>query len=180
MPSRITIYAGFMQRLGAFFIDAGLLFFIYAPFHFYNIIEAKSFYLFVFYQLLWMLYKPFCEFFWGQTIGKAALRIKVYSADMIKLSFGKSFFRNVLFMMPAISGFYFYQSVFSTEKFLNIQDYFEFQEAFILEFPLFNVLYYSIIAIILLDSIYLMFFGGVKEKSLHDKWAGTVVINLDH
>lgn len=179
MSDRFRIHASFMQRFGAYFIDAGLLFFIYMPFHFYNIIEGKSLLLMFFYQSVWFLYKPLCEFFWGQTLGKAILRIQVTQDTYSKLGFFGAISRNMLFMLQAGLGFYFYKIAFSSQAFLNLTDFRSFQLAFLETFPMYNVLFYSTLALIMLDAIYLMFLGGIKEKSLHDKWAKTVVIVVE-
>jgi uncharacterized RDD family membrane protein YckC len=179
MSEKYRPHARFMQRFGAYFIDAGLLFFIYTPFHFYNIIEGKSLYLFFFYQSIWLLYKPFCEFFWGQTLGKAALRIKVTTDDYTKLGFVAAFNRNLFFMLHAGVGYYFYNLAFTSQYFLNLNDYRTFQATFFNTYPLYNILFYSTLALIMIDAIYLMFMGGIKEKSWHDKWAKTTVISVE-
>ena len=176
MSDRLQIHASFMQRFGAIFIDAGFLFFVYTPFHFYNIIESKSIYLMYFYQSIWLLYKPLSELFFGQTLGKAILRIQVKDNQYRKLGFLGAFSRNGLFMLQSGLGFYFYQKAFTSKGLLHIHDFRSFQMAFFETFPMYNMLFYFVLALIMLDAIYLMFFGGVKEKSLHDKWAKTVVI----
>ncbi|MDV7396709.1 hypothetical protein RZS08_35255, partial [Arthrospira platensis SPKY1] len=83
---------------------------------------------------------------------------------------------NVLFMLQSGLGFYFYPLAFLNSDLAHINDFQIFQFAFIEAFPLYNVLFYSVFAIILLDAIYLMFLGGVKEKALHDRWAKTAVV----
>jgi uncharacterized RDD family membrane protein YckC len=45
---------------------------------------------------LWFNYFAFCEWRWGQTIGKNATGIEVHSLDSDKLNFGQASIRNLL------------------------------------------------------------------------------------
>ncbi len=72
-----VVYATFWQRLGALIIDGLILSVIIFPLSYYNEITWKSIIFLLAITILTVAYKPFCEYRYGATIGKMALRIGV-------------------------------------------------------------------------------------------------------
>jgi uncharacterized RDD family membrane protein YckC len=98
-----VIYAGLPPRLLAATIDNVTLFFL--PFIFLGglLVQLAAQDVVVFgistfvYLSLWFNYFAFCEWRWGQTVGKNAAAIEVRSLDGAeKLTFGQASIRNLL------------------------------------------------------------------------------------
>ena len=59
-----------------------------------NIVHLKSFMIYFIVALVAILYKPLLEYFFGATVGKYALDIKVSNANLEKITLTQSFKRS--------------------------------------------------------------------------------------
>jgi membrane protease YdiL (CAAX protease family)/uncharacterized RDD family membrane protein YckC len=95
-------YVGFWRRLLAAGLDnfvwIAFLFWIYGPIvgAVYDASPGAAVAMLFAYASLWFNYFAFCEWRWGQTIGKNATGIEVRSLDRGELSFGRASIRNLL------------------------------------------------------------------------------------
>src|SRR5688572_14221572 len=98
----MTYYAGFWRRMSAAAIDTGIWiivsgwFFGSFPESFYNDHPEAAGLLAILFFTLWFNYFAFCEWRWGQTLGKNWTRIKVVSEDGSPLTWGQASMRNLL------------------------------------------------------------------------------------
>ncbi|MGH2956930.1 MAG: RDD family protein [Solirubrobacterales bacterium] len=98
-----VVYVGFWRRLLASFIDNVTWLCFYAFYYVYLVAvvgvfsEVAAVFVVLAFFSLWFNYFLFCEWRWGQTIGKNATGIEVRSLDgSERLSFGQASVRNVL------------------------------------------------------------------------------------
>ena len=98
----MTYYAGFWRRMSAAAIDMGIWLILSTwifgsfPESFYDDNpEAAGILVLVFFTL-WFNYFAFCEWRWGQTLGKNWTKIKVVSEDGSPLTWGQASMRNLL------------------------------------------------------------------------------------
>ena len=165
-------YGTFGLRLGALFIDSLLI----LPFilfeNLYNIPYLKSELLLSVVFIFALLYKPFTEYYFGATVGKMILRLKVVNSQLNKPTWKEILFRNIFHITPIIIGFSVAFITFSQPEFSNITS---FREYSILEKHSLNFAYQFIsFTVIMTDSLFLL--TDKKCRALHDRIARTFII----
>ena len=115
-----------MTRLKAGFID----FIVLSPwlftFLFYNPIVWKSYFILFLGQTLLMLYKPYCEYRYGYTVGKWVFGLKCFSVTNERISISQAFYRNIFFIAPVFFSMPIYFNVFNSDDFKNVDTYVEY------------------------------------------------------
>jgi len=97
--------AGFWIRVLATLIDVLVLSPVGAL-SFINLFYMKSLLLLFVLQLPWLLYKPLMEAFYGATLGKMALKIRVIDADGNNLTLSEAYIRSFLpILTPVVVSF---------------------------------------------------------------------------
>lgn len=94
-------WAGFWIRVGASLLDV-LVLIPLIVLNFYNLISLKSMLLHLLVIVLGMAYKPWMEYRYGATLGKMAVKIKVVSEGMGKLSVYQAILRNYPFWLDQL------------------------------------------------------------------------------
>lgn len=93
--------AGFWIRVVASFIDA-LVFIPIIVISFLNFSSIKSSFLLVIIAILGLMYKPFMESYYGATLGKMALGLKVIDERGEKLDLQSAYIRFTPFLLAAV------------------------------------------------------------------------------
>jgi uncharacterized RDD family membrane protein YckC len=170
-------YADIGRRIGAFFIDIAVLLPIIGL-SFYNFITLKNLPLFLLVSLLSILYKPLLEYYYGATVGKMALKLKVVNKQNEGIELGQSFIRSLpgylgsLLMLPV------QYAMFSDSGFMDADTFMSFS-VYSTEFNK-NYAYMNFIGPIqtiffIIDLIVAT--QNNKNQSIHDMMANTYVID---
>ena len=165
-------YATFGQRLSACLID--LL--VFAPLivlDWANNTKWKSMALMIIIALVSMLYKPFCEFMYGRTIGKMSMKILVVNTEFNKIALSQAILRNIFDLSERIYSLVTSIMVFRMLEFKytdSINDYTTLND---------NIQYSNYITIVTTAILIVEVICVLRDKqrrSLHDRIAHTLVI----
>ena len=123
-------YAGFWIRFGASLIDSLVLIPI-ALLTFYDILVLKSFPFYLIISVIGVLYKPLMEHYYGATLGKMAVGIKVVDRSFHRIDLGKSFVRSMPWLVnqaAAIVSMYFMFYTFGFDEATDFMEFAQFQQ----------------------------------------------------
>jgi len=165
-------FATFTQRVFASLIDIAVLFPLMA-FNALNILNYKSFALWVGITLLIMAYKPLMEFRCGATVGKMKLGISVISEDHSPITIHQAITRYLPWIITNITGFYATMVLFEHPDFSDVQNLNSYMEL-LQSMPKSDIT--SIAGYILVGSIMYILFNA-KNQAGHDLIAQTLVIH---
>jgi len=161
--------AGFWIRVLAFLID-GLVFSPVIALFFINLLQVKSLLLLFCIQLPWLIYKPFMEAFYGATLGKMALKIRVIDADGNNLTLSEAYIRSFLpILAPVVLSFAALFSLFLTPGFERVSSLEELEELMTLGHPLYSFLDDIATWVVLIDVVVVAFTR--RKRAIHDMMA---------
>jgi uncharacterized RDD family membrane protein YckC len=166
-------YGGFWPRFGALILDGIILSPISFGLTYYNITSWKSSALMILVSLIGIGYKPFMEFYYGATLGKMALKLKVTNLNFEKADLGTILLRNIFHILPTLLSLFFTVGMFSDPDFESIsgyQDYLMFSQ----RFSAAQYISYGSGLITIVEAI--MLAVDQQKRTLHDRIAGTFVI----
>ena len=167
-------YGGFWQRFGALIIDG----FILAPISFgvtyFNIVSWKSSVVLILATVISTAYKPFLEYNYGATWGKMAVKVKVTNLELEKASLSEILLRNIFHILPAVITLLLTLQIYVDPDFESITGFMEYS-AFTQKFTALQYANIPIGLIVIVDAIVLL--ADQQKRSLHDKIAGTLVID---
>jgi uncharacterized RDD family membrane protein YckC len=166
-------YGGFWPRLGALIIDGIILSPITFGVTYFNITQWKSAPLMLALTLLAIAYKPFMEFTYGATLGKMALGLKVTNLNFERADLGQVLLRNIFNIAPSLVTLVISFSMYNDPDFQDVSGYQEFlgfSQGFVANQFVSGIS--SIIAIVEL----IMILSDDRRRSLHDRMAGTFVV----
>lgn len=123
-PTLEPRYAGFWVRVVASILDALVLLPV-GIFTFFSLIYFNSLPLYVLSVIISGLYKPFCEYKFGATLGKMVIDLKVTSEDYQSLSLEQSFIRSSPFLLNTIASILLIFLVFDANTFDKVNGFFE-------------------------------------------------------
>ncbi len=166
------VYGTFGQRLLGLLIDGLVL----VPFilfeNFYNIPHLKSEIVLALIFILALTYKPLTEYYFGATVGKMVLKLKVVNLQLNKPTLTEVLLRNILHIIPIIIGFSVTFYLFAQPEFNDIST---FKEYSVLQKQYLNLTYQIIsFAVILTDTLFLLV--DTKRRTLHDRIGQTYII----
>jgi uncharacterized RDD family membrane protein YckC len=166
-------FAGFWLRFFALLIDGIIIGSISTVVLYLNLGGWKNYWLQLIITLLVAAYKPFCEFSYGATIGKRAMKIKVVNENFEPLSLQNALLRDIFSLVQeAISIFYFSRVFFSAS--INDVDSFS-SYTHVLSSMNFYVATRGLVGIlIVVDAIY--FLVNSQHRALHDLIGKTFVV----
>ena len=167
-----VLYATFWQRLGAVIID-GLIFSLIIPLNIYNETSGKSPALLLASAAITILYKPFCEYKYGATVGKMALKIVVTNKAYQKPRGQEAILRNIFQIIFAALNLVVTLLVFANPQF-KAATTFAAYATLRNQLNLVNLITFSICIVYLIDAIFLM--ADQQKRSLHDRIAATFVV----
>lgn len=166
-------YAGFWIRFGASLIDS-LVMIPIVILTFYNIFMLKSFLFYVIIAIIGAMYKPLMEHYYGATVGKMAVSIKVVNPSLQRIDLGQSFLRSLPWLLQTgvgIVSMYFMFYTYGFDEVFEFMDFVSFQGS--VDDPV------SFLSSFI--SLFLLVTGIVIAtndfaQGLHDKMANTFVI----
>lgn len=166
-------YGGFWTRLGALLVDAVVLAPVTLCVLYFNIISWKSPAILVVLTLVSLAYKPFCEFFYGATLGKMALRLKVVNLQLEKANLQEILLRNIFHIVPSLVSLFLTIDIYNEPEFTEITGFMEYT-MFTQQFVVLQSISTVSGLITLVDGIVLL--ADKQKRSLHDRIGKTYVI----
>lgn len=156
-------YSHPLRRVLAFILDELLLWPIYGLLASYVYSYSLSVFLFALINISVAVYRPYMEYSYGYTLGKKLFRLKVLGSDLKALSLQQAVLRNGLTLLSCVSS-------------SAIQVYFLLSSSAVwTNAPNWETYYaYTFIVLIVIDGMVL--FMDLKQMSLHDIIAKTLVV----
>jgi uncharacterized RDD family membrane protein YckC len=170
-------YGGFWPRVGASLLDGIVIAPIVFGVMYFNVVSFKSTALLIIANGLAMAYKPFMEYTYGATLGKMALDLKVVNLELERANLNEIILRNIFHIGGSLLSLIFMIVVFNASGFEEISGYMEYA-AFSQNFVGLQAVNYLTTLVTLIDAIVLIV--DEKKRALHDKIAGTFVIDSKH
>lgn len=167
-------YAKFLERVAASIIDM-VIFIPLIAVTFYNTMDWKNLGLAILLILIGFLYKPLMEYYYGATLGKMAMKIKVLDTGYDEITMGQSFTRAFPWIISTIVNLLVTYLMFQDPDFYDADGFFAFSQ-FSQEFG--PSVYNNYAAMVLFLSIFFMFWEK-RKQTLHDKVANTVVVKMN-
>jgi len=166
--------AGFWIRVLAFLID-GLVFSPVFALSLINMLQVKSLLLLFVILLPELIYKPFMEAFYGATLGKMALKIRVIDPHGNNLTLGKAYVRSFLpILVPVVLSFAVLFSLFLTPGFERASSFEEIDELMTLGNPLLSFLDDIATWVLVIDVVVVPF--SSRKRAIHDMMAGSFCV----
>ena len=166
-------YASFIQRVAASLVDMVIFIPIIAA-SFYNTMDMKNLGLAMLLILVSFLYKPLMEYYYGATLGKMAMKLKVLDLNFEDISMGQSFSRAFPWIISTVVNLIVTYLMFQDPDFYDAIGFFAFGQ-YSNEFAASS--YNTYAGLVLLISIIFIFWEK-RKQTLHDKVAKTVVVKL--
>ena len=166
-------YGGFWPRLGAMLLDGLVLSPITVSIIFFNVSSWKSIEILIIGTILTVAYKPFLEFYYGATLGKMAVGLKVVNLELQKASIEEILLRNIFYIVPSVISLYFSIEIYRDPGFADIDGFIEYS-AFSQQFKIPQYVTWASALITLVDGIIML--ADNQSRSLHDKIGKTLVI----
>lgn len=169
-------YGDWLRRLLAYLIDFIIVTLVAFPLNYFNITGHKSFLWFLGVILISISYKPMFEFYYSKTIGKHFLGLNVKNVELQSISIAQAYIRNVFFILPSLLSIPFYYLAFRDPFLIEITGIKDFASAMSLKYPLQGILSSLIFVVLVVDSLFLFIDGKKKNRTLHDVFAKTLVL----
>lgn len=168
-------FVGFWPRFGALFIDGIILGVFALIFSFiFNDVNSLTFILTT--SLIPIIYNPVLEYYYGATIGKMAIRIKIINYNLRKLTLNNVILRNIIyFTLQLISLAGDLNQYFNRDGITNLFSLFTNFEDWFTTVAIFTVVYLILfIVVYIVEIIFLV--SDEKHRSLHDRIGKTYVV----
>lgn len=120
-------YAGFWIRFGASLIDS-LVMIPIVLLTFYDMMMLKSFAFYVVISIIGALYKPLMEHYYGATLGKMAVGIKVVDSTFHRIDLETAFLRALPWLFNQVISLVSMYFIFFTVGFQDVEGFMEFAE----------------------------------------------------
>ncbi|WP_025663478.1 RDD family protein [Aquimarina megaterium] len=169
-------YAKFWDRVGAYIIDGLIVGTLTFALNYLNITNFKSFLFYLPITVAGILYKPYMESYYGATLGKMALNLKVTDLNYNKIDFNKSFLRSLIIIIPSLIYIPVYYFAFDNPEITKSEGFMEFSVALASAYPTTSLIINIFSFIFIVDLIVLLSEGNKKQRSLKDFIAKTYVI----
>ena len=169
-------YARFWDRAGAYILDALILGSVSFGLNYLNIVNSKSFLLYLPVAVLGILYKPFMESYYGATLGKMALDLKVTDLSYAKINFEKSLLRSLIVIAPSLFYLPVYYVAFQDPQIINTDGFLDFSLKLASTYPAVGFITNILSVIFLADLVVLLVNNSKNARSLKDIMAATYVI----
>lgn len=172
-------YGKFWIRALAYLTDGVILLLISLPITYLNITQYKSFTLYFIIAVIGVLYKPILEFYFGATIGKYFLGLKVININYSKIKLSQSFLRSSILILPSAMFIPVFYLVFKNPDILKINSFMEYSQAVSLNYPIQNYISYTIQLILVIEIIILLTDKTKTQRALHDRIGKTFVVKTE-
>jgi uncharacterized RDD family membrane protein YckC len=173
-PEADIVFAKFWTRFGAGLIDGLISLVIVLPITYFNVTQWKIPWIFVLTSLFTVMYKPFMEYQYGATLGKMAVGIQVVGNQFQKVTLKEVLQRVSFYLVPNIIQEALTLKVYFSKQLDSIQHYKDYNDFIISSNPALYIL--NIIVFVLLVADCITFLSNGQNRSLHDLYAGTYVI----
>jgi uncharacterized RDD family membrane protein YckC len=174
-PEAEIVFAKFWIRFGAMLIDGLITVVIILPVTYFNVIQWKIPWVYILTSLLTIIYKPFMEYQFGATLGKMAMGIKVVGHQFQKVTLKEELRRVSFYLVPNIIQQILALNVYFSKQLNDIRHYKDYNNLIVSSNPALYIL--NIIVFVLFVADCITFFSNVQNRSLHDLYAGTYVID---
>lgn len=171
-----TKFAGYGIRIGAYLTDIVIITLIVIPINYLNLTNYKNFLIYLATALIGVLYKPMTEHYFGATIGKYVLDLKVTDHNFNRINLKQSFLRSSILMIAPILYIPIYYFAFNNPEIMNIESFMDISKSIIGYYPIESIISKISFALLVVD---LVFMTTDKEKlfrSLHDRIGKTYVL----
>ncbi len=173
-PEAEIVFAKFWTRFGAFMTDGLITIIIILPVTYFNVIQWKVPWVFILTSIITIIYKPFMEYRYGATLGKMAVGIKVVGHQFMKVTLKEELRRVSFYLVPSIIQQILTLKFYFSDQLDSIHQYKDYNDFIVSTNPALFIL--NIIVIFLLVADTITFLSNNQNRSLHDIYAGTYVI----
>jgi uncharacterized RDD family membrane protein YckC len=173
-PEADIIYSRFWDRLGALLLDGFIMILITMPVSYFNITSWKIPGLYIVIGLISILYKPVLECRYGATLGKMILGLEVVGHDFGRITVSEEVKRVSFYLFPAILQHIITAPLYFSSAFDTMYNYREFNRQVTAANP--SLLWISGIVFVLFFADAVAFFVNQPNRTLHDVYADTNVI----
>jgi uncharacterized RDD family membrane protein YckC len=173
-PEADIIFAKFWTRFGASLIDGLITIIIILPVTYFNVIQWKIPWVYIVTSLLTIVYKPFMEYEYGATLGKMAVGIKVVGHGFQKVNLKEELRRVSFYIVPNIIQQVLTLNFYFSHQLDSVQHYKDYNDYIVNSNPALYILNIIVVVLLIIDCI--TFFSNNQNRSLHDLYAGTYVI----
>jgi len=173
-PELDVRYAKFGPRFGAGLIDGIITLLVLVPITYMNVIQWKIPAIFILTSLFTICYKPFLEYRYGATLGKMAVGIKVVGYQFQKVTLQEELRRVSFYIVPSIIQEIMTLKIYFSDDLKSIVNYSDYNNYITGSNP--ALVWLNIIVFVLLVADCITFLTNEQNRSLHDLYAGTYVI----
>jgi len=173
-PEAEIVFAKFWPRFGAMLIDGLVIIIIILPVTYFNVIQWKIPWVYILTSLITIIYKPYLEYQFGATFGKMAVGIKVVGHQFQKVTLKEELRRVSFYIVPNIIQQVLTLKVYFSNQLNSIHHYKDYNDYIVSTNPALYILNIIVIVLLVVDTI--TFFSNDQNRSLHDLYAGTYVI----
>ena len=173
-PEADIVFAKFWVRFGAMLIDGLVTVMIILPVTYFNVIQWKTPWIYILTSLLTIIYKPFMEYQYGATLGKMAVGIMVVGHQFQKVTLKEEIRRVSFYIVPNIIQQVLTLKFYFSGQLNSIQHYKDYNDYIVSTNPALYILNIIVFVLLVIDTI--TFFSNDQNRSLHDLYAGTYVI----
>ncbi|HEY2347595.1 MAG TPA: RDD family protein [Puia sp.] len=173
-PESEIVFAKFWVRFGAMLIDGLITIIIVLPVTYFNVIQWKIPWVYILTSLITIIYKPFMEYQFGATLGKMAVGIKVVGHQFEKVTLQEELRRVSFYIVPNIIQQVLTLNFYFSHQIDSIQNYKDYNNFIVSSNPALYILNIIVVVLFIIDCI--TFFSNMQNRSLHDLYAGTYVI----
>ena len=163
-------------RIGAYITDVIVISLITVPLNYLNIVHLRSFIIYLLVALAAILYKPLLEYYFGATLGKYALDIKVSNENLEKITLSQSFKRSSILLIAPVLYIPIYYLAFNNSVLIELSSFMEFSQGVQAHYPYQTIIGYFSFAILLADLIIMLTDSKKLFRSLHDRIGQTYVL----
>ncbi|MFC4219317.1 RDD family protein [Flagellimonas marina] len=172
------VYGKFWDRVGAYLLDTLIVGLTTFALNYANVLHFKSFWFYLPIAAIGILYKPYMESYYGATLGKMALNLKVTDLEFNQISFEKSLLRSLIIIVPALIYIPVYYVAFGNPAVTETEGFMDFSIAMTNAYPATRISTNLFSLVYLTDVIVLLTENGKKQRSLKDFIAKTYVIKV--
>jgi uncharacterized RDD family membrane protein YckC len=170
-------FARFGARFGAALLDGLVLGLVTVPITYFNVITWKMPALFILTSLFTIFYKPFMEYQYGATLGKMAVGILVVGNQFQKVTLNEELRRVSFYLVPTTIQQLMTVKIYFSGDLKKIENYSDYNNYITFSNP--ALIWLNVIVFFLLVADCITLLTNEQNRSLHDLYAGTYVIEKD-
>ncbi|ARN79262.1 hypothetical protein BST97_15415 [Nonlabens spongiae] len=170
-------YQGFSSRWKSFLIDNIIVGLFLTAVSFINLSFHRDFSVYLISNIIALSYKPLMETFFGATLGKMLINLKVVDYDGNSINAAQAWLRHIFRISQFLLSVFFYYAAFHDPILLDTEGYADFQTEFLDAYAgvgyISNALFFILLAEVLFMNM------DPMHRSLHDRIAKTVVVKAE-